>query len=115
NKLSAFQPDAVFYTAHSNERTRAVRRLAIAVQVGHPIPYPELAEIVARSGATAGMSRGEVERRLATVGNDVLAWSFRTMVSAARAMGAVPVWIYVPVVEADDLASPRGLRRLAEE
>lgn len=37
------------------------------------------------------------------------------MVSAARAMGAVPVWIYVPVVEADDLASPRGLRRLAEE
>jgi hypothetical protein len=61
------------------------------------------------------MQRPEVERRLTPVTDDLLSWSFRTMVEVARAGGAIPVWIYVPVVEDLDRGPPEGLDDLAVE
>jgi D-alanyl-lipoteichoic acid acyltransferase DltB (MBOAT superfamily) len=112
--VARFSPDAVLYAAHANEASRMVRRLARAVEAGVPIGYPELAALVERSGARPGMRAAEIERRLYTVEDDLLGWSFRSMVETARAHGAVPVWVYVPVPGEREEASRAQLHRLAE-
>jgi D-alanyl-lipoteichoic acid acyltransferase DltB (MBOAT superfamily) len=108
-----FAPDAVFYTAHANEGSRLVRRLAKAVESGVPIRYPELAAIVQRSGAQAGMRPSDIERRLQNVAEDLLGWSFRSMVQTAREHGAVPIWVYVPVPDEREDQRREELHRLA--
>ncbi|RMF51705.1 MAG: hypothetical protein D6746_17380 [Bacteroidetes bacterium] len=116
-KVFAFDPDAVFYTAHSVEERILLNRISRLVHEGKTFP-DDLAGILEAAGIQPGMKQAEARTRLASVGDDLIRWGYRAIVDACRAQGVIPVWIFVP--RTDDVgpvyeAEVERLRRLAEE
>jgi hypothetical protein len=94
-----FSPDMAVYVAHENENFRIARQLASARVRGMPIPYPDLQALVDRAGMPADVSIEAYETGLDAVGDEILAWCYRSMVEACRANGVRPVWVLLPTLE----------------
>lgn len=95
-KALAFKPDAIIYTGHFDDFE--LRHLAEAVERRVPLPYRELEEIVAKSGATASMKPAEIRRRIYAHEDEVVTFVFERMIETARANGVAPIWAYLPSV-----------------
>lgn len=95
-KVLEFEPDAIMYVAHSGAALRATQHIADVVLAAVPVPYPELEEILAQSGARDGGDSAEIERRLRPYRNEILAWTYRRIVALCRERGVEPVWVYLP-------------------
>jgi hypothetical protein len=108
-------PDVVLHISHNNDFDLG-RRLARYVGSGK-IPFSYLDAAISKSGAKGDMVRSEIERRIKPFASDVIRESYRNFVEETRAMGAVPVWVFIPSTEHYLEPLPDGLilRRLAEE
>jgi hypothetical protein len=95
----AFQPDAFFFMAHQREEDAVVMYLADRISSGADLPYPDLIELVRRTGAVPGVTKAEAERLLQPVRTELLLWTYRHMVEVSRAHGVLPVWIFMPTLE----------------
>ncbi|MBA2245336.1 MAG: hypothetical protein H0W11_10295 [Gemmatimonadetes bacterium] len=118
DKVFEFEPDAIFFVSHRNDAGRVFANLSRMIPSGVAIPDAELAAILERAGVEPEMRRSEIDRRLRPHGDDLLRWSYRRMVHAARQQGAVPVWIMVPLIsETSGKLTPQmeHLQRLASE
>ena len=94
-----FGPDAIFFVATGREQDRSAFYLAEVIRKGIEIPYPELQEIVERSGAECpGMDETTATKPLLPFGGEILAAIYRRIASKAREQGIVPVWIFLPQV-----------------
>lgn len=113
-RVPQFAPDAVHYFAHHNEGSRVAERLWTANRGDKPpIDEPVIADVLDRAGVRRGMSQAEVLSRLEPYNRRIVRHAYDTVVATAREAGAVPVWIYIPVVEgARDVAA---MRRWAAE
>ena len=133
-----FNPDVVILTESPYFRDGIARFLQRAIWEGHPIPYPDLRELLSQKGLypldrtgipvpfaflrrVAGavgidsrMSWGESRSRIQSVSLDVARWSTRRMAADIRARGAVPVMLAIS--PADPLPrDPEALLRVGEE
>ena len=97
-RLPPFGPDAVFYFAQSDQVQRAISKLGWAVYRGESISQPYLEDVIEMAEVAPGMSTHTISRRLQPYGEDMLKWAYRSVVHAAREMGARPVWVYIPWV-----------------
>jgi len=98
-KISSFQPNALFYMAHQREEEAAILYLADRISVKADLPYPDLMELSRTAGAEPGMPKVEAERLLRPIGGDILSWTYRQIVETSRAQGILPVWIFMPTLE----------------
>jgi hypothetical protein len=98
-KAFAFDLDALFLAFHVHSRSHTKNHLTAAIRAGTEIPYPDLAAIVDRSGAVAGMEETEIHRRLEPHLDEILLWGLRALAKACRDRGVTPVWVYVPITE----------------
>jgi hypothetical protein len=96
HKALDFDPDAIFYVAHSIDVEQVVVRLAADARAGVGIPYPRLAEVLARVGVEKGMAQSLAERLLRPFGVELTQWIYQRIVEQARARGIPAVWIYLP-------------------
>lgn len=92
-KALHFNPDAVLYFAHNNDVNFAVRHLAEMIQSGVDIPYPQLNEIVRKSGINRETPQAVSEKNLTTYGTDILSWTYKYFVETSQENGALPVWV----------------------
>jgi hypothetical protein len=125
--IPPFQPDAMFYVVHGIERKRTCRKLVqLALRRKAELSYDYLKDVVVRAKLDARVSDDENLRRLEAFGDELVAWSYRTMVGACRKSSIVPVWILLPTsdranrAEADfaaesPVAEAAGFRVLAIE
>jgi len=116
-KVFDFEPDAVFYTAHSVEERILFNRLSRVIMEGKPLP-PDLEALVKEAGVETGMSQAEARRMLAPYSDALIAWGYRAIVEACRERGVLPVWVFVPRTDDEGeayQAERERLRRLAEE
>ena len=125
--IPAFEPDALFYVAHGIEHKRTCRKLVqLALRRKAELSYDYLKDAVVRAKLDARVSDEENLRRLEPFGDELVAWSYRTMIEACRKAGIVPVWILLPTsdranrAEADfaaesPVAEAAGFRVLAVE
>jgi hypothetical protein len=95
-KALGFEPDALFYVAHSIDVDQVVVRLAAKAHDGVELPYPRLVEALRRAGVEPGTARSVAERRLAPLGAELAQWIYGRIVQEARARGIPAVWIYLP-------------------
>jgi hypothetical protein len=103
----AFRPNALFFMAHQREEEAVVRYLADRVSVGAELPYPGLLELVGQADVQPGATKAEIERRLQPHAGDILAWTYGRIVEVSRAQGVLPVWIFMPTLEAPLQAAER--------
>lgn len=97
-KALRFQPDAVFYVAAGREVSRAADYLVEVVRKRIAIPYAPLAEIVAKAGLTPELDEATALRKLNPYRAELLASTYRLIVSQVRAKGAVPILVFLPQV-----------------
>jgi len=109
-----FAPDAVFYVAHSHDREEVIRRLVELLREGIDPRYPELREIVRRSGIEPAMLELPAQRQLDPYGKEMIAWLYGHLAAACRERGVLPVWIFLPRVTADPEAGIVTLQPIAE-
>jgi hypothetical protein len=116
-KALAFEPNAVIYTSHPREVTNSLRHLVSCVRAGREIPWEHLRELVAKVGATERMPEGEIYRRLAPFGDEIVAWVYRRVAEIAKERGMAPLSIYFPVLQPNenDPAAAAKLMRMARD
>ncbi|MGH7342934.1 MAG: hypothetical protein ACREKH_20810, partial [Candidatus Rokuibacteriota bacterium] len=93
-----FEPNAVLYVATGREVSRAAWYLVEVVEKGIGIPYPFLAEIVAKAGLNPGMDQATALRRVASFHPEILVGVYRHIGEECRKRGIVAVWVFVPQV-----------------
>lgn len=106
-----FHPDIVLSFAHSLEAQRLNGVIARMVQNGVSIDYPEIKNIVQKSGAAQTMSRTEVRNRLQPWNDSLLDWGYRHVAQACAQHHAQVVWVYLPALA--DNPEPSEVKTLA--
>jgi hypothetical protein len=104
--IPKYQPDIVIYTAHNQERLRLLRNLKTLKDRNVETGYPYLQEVLKELPNIS-----ESKQQQAKVFADaVIRWGLETFRNSCEAMGAIPVWVYIPVLshnlnleEKDDL------------
>lgn len=115
-KALAFKPDAIIYTAHFDDFE--LRHLAEAVKRDIGIPYRELGEIVAKSGAAPSMNMSEIRRRLDAYEDEVMDFVYQRMAAIERETSVPIIWVYLPSVKeytAEETAQCLKLAAMAQK
>ena len=98
DKALGFAPNAVLYAAAPRELSRANRYLVEVVNKRIDIPYAPLRDVVAKAGIVPGMEEATALKRLEPFRGEILGFTYRRIVEETRRRGAVPVWIYLPLM-----------------
>lgn len=96
NGFVPFKPDLVVVTVYSTEEVRLLGHLARVVENEIPIPYPDLREVVDRSGARPWMPHPQIRSRLEPYLYDVIEWSFRKLKADCQERGLPLVLLFLP-------------------
>jgi hypothetical protein len=99
-KAFTFKPNALFYVAAAREASSASFYLAEVVSKGIAIPYAQLRDLVRKAGVVESTSEAVASRRLLPFRNEILAWTYQSIVARCRDRNIVPVLIFLPQVEA---------------
>jgi D-alanyl-lipoteichoic acid acyltransferase DltB (MBOAT superfamily) len=85
-RVLRFKPDLVILVYHPNHDPRiASDRLSQSAAAGYPVPYPELADIVRRSGVVAPSDTAGAMRRMKPFGPEIIEWSLNRIAGLTRA------------------------------
>ena len=96
-----FDPDAVYYFAHQDEFQSITRHIAKLVAQGHRFPAARVMDFVSNTGVTRDMPDGLIQGRLGNQLEELLGAVYQTMVEDCRRRNVVPVWIYLPMPDAN--------------
>ncbi len=86
--------------AHQQEEDSVVRYLVNRISAGADLPYPDLMELVGRAEIEPEATNVEMERLLKPLAPEILEWTYRRIAETSRAHGILPVWIFMPTLEA---------------
>jgi hypothetical protein len=92
-----FNPDLVLFVAHYADTDRVRDSLCIAVQRRIPIPYEFLRQTLHNARVEERTPRFLANQRLAPYEQALVAWSYKKIVEECRSMGALPVYIFLPL------------------
>lgn len=91
-----YQPNAVMYTAHTNERLRFLGFLTTSIRSGTNLKYPFINEVKAVSGVKQSMSKAEIQERLEPFMDAMILWCYSEIAATARKHNAMPIWVFLP-------------------
>lgn len=92
----AWSPDGVFYAAHRRELDWIVAHLVSAVRADLELPYEFLGHYARLANIAPGMNEALARSRVAPHALALTDSVYRRIVTASRAAGAHPYWIFVP-------------------
>jgi hypothetical protein len=98
DKAIEFNPSAFFYVATGREASRVAAQLAGAAAGKVPLPFDYLGELLQKAGLPPGTPESVATRRLMPFRDELLAWTYRSIVSRAHQRNIVPVLIFLPQV-----------------
>src|SRR5207244_13645767 len=96
DRVRRFSPDVVLFVGHMSDLD-ALNHLA-AVGDSIAIPYDSMRAIVSRAGIRSGFTFRQRQRALQPYRQPIVSWSYQHIADATRQMGAIPAWVYVPVM-----------------
>jgi hypothetical protein len=101
--IPEFTPNAVIYVVHPGEEVRLVERFRLALEQGAVLDprYDYLTEVLEETGARVGLPSTEFRRRLKPRGQELLRWAYDREVEAIRSQGAVPVFVFLPLIDSE--------------
>jgi D-alanyl-lipoteichoic acid acyltransferase DltB (MBOAT superfamily) len=95
-KVLSFDPDIVFYVAHTSDQVMALHHLAKAATRETEIPYDYLRQVVHEAGIEGERNIAVASRGLQPYGNDIMSWTYRRTVELCHQHAIVPVFIFLP-------------------
>jgi hypothetical protein len=94
-RVKTFSPDIVLFVAHLEDLDSTNKRLRRGLRRG-PIPFPFVNNVLAQSRVDALTLDGLAERRLRPFEPTLVRWAYKELADDARAMGALPLYFFVP-------------------
>lgn len=98
-KIFAFEPDLVFFIAHSTEDRRLRMHLTRLIQEEKPIPYRPLRQLLEQTDLSPDDARTDIHQRLSPHMDEIIQWSFVEIAAACQERGITPVWLFVPTTD----------------
>lgn len=99
DKVWRFEPNAVFYVAHANDRVDILRRLGEMIREGTDLRYDVLRDVARRADVDRKTKPAVGMARLAPFGDELLAWVYGRVTEECRRHGARAVWVFLPRVQ----------------
>jgi len=96
NKVPDFDPDALFYVAHTLDEENLCNRTVLAVQDGAEIPFDYIAQILREAGINREMAWHEAMQRLRPYGDEINRWALGQIIEECRRRDILPVCILLP-------------------
>jgi hypothetical protein len=97
-KALAFEPDMTIFLGHVSDRDRTSRQFTRMIQRGVVPAGSYLTELERRSGIGPDTRPTEARRRIRPYEAELLEWVYRQFVTASKARGAMPVFVYMETV-----------------
>lgn len=100
NSVLSFEPDAVFFVAHTSDKDLNLWVLAELSKNKIDIPYPYLQEVLQQANLTEindSLTVDNRRRRLAPYEDEISTWAHKQMVDICRKHNILPVWIFLPM------------------
>jgi len=98
-KALEFDPDVVFFVAHSADPAWTIRHLGKVFLNDIEIPYPYLQAIVDEGRLNKKLRPRQTERRLKRQARPALDWVYSRIVERCRERGVRPIWIFMPKIK----------------
>lgn len=115
-KVPPFSPDVVLVVGHSIDAPWITDHLLHALATPDSIPYPPLRALLDELSLGARTLPLWARSRLAPHETELLAWTYREMVSRSRALGALPVYVFLGLpLEVGSPEQIAGIQELARE
>jgi len=99
DKAFEFKPNVLFYVATGREASRAASQLAEAASSGMSLPFQYLEETLQKAGVPPRTPQAAARRRLMPFRNELLAWTYQSIVKQTRERNILPVLVFLPQVE----------------
>lgn len=107
------KPDVLLYAAHANETHRILYNIYKAYATGRDLRYPYLKDLMKQNGLKRAMRETEFMATLQPMGDSIARQGYRILHEMATTAGALPVWMYVPTLEDNEI--PGEAERLEAE
>ncbi|MEP0843503.1 MAG: SGNH/GDSL hydrolase family protein [Phycisphaerae bacterium] len=91
-----FQPDIVLFVAYSLDYPWVAREICTLAKTKIPIPEPYLRQVMAEAGIDEHTNTVVGAARLMPRAPEILSWAYRRLVEECRAIGALPVGVFMP-------------------
>lgn len=114
-KVPAFDPDMIFFIAHSTEYRRLRLNLRRIIRERQPVRYPYVRERLAQTGLTPEAADLDVEQQLAPHLNSILRWGIEEVASVFEERGIPLAFVLIPTSEEVDGADEERVARLARD
>lgn len=101
-KIFAFEPDLVFFIAHSTENRRLRTHLTRLIQEEKPATYRPLRRLIEQTDLSPEDARTDIHQRLSPYLDEIIRWSFNEIAAACQKQGVAPVWLFVPTTDETD-------------
>lgn len=102
DRVFEFAPDYIIYFEHSDRVRGMMPDLVRAIQNGSALRYDFVREAVRAAGVDPTMDEGQISRKLAPYGEDLLTAIYTRYAEVTKARGVGAFWIFLPRVEGDD-------------
>ena len=106
-RVRGFHPDLVLFVGHSIDIAWTSRDLPRVVRQRIPLPEPYLQQIVRAARLGPRTHPALAAERLRPFQADLVRWSYRAILDECRRMGALPVYVFLPMPE-ERRPGPRG-------
>jgi hypothetical protein len=113
-RARAFEPDFVLVIGHTMDSAFVNYSLRRAVLSGHAVTEPYLLNTLREARIVPRLRDGLAEKRLRPFESALTTWAYGRLAAEARAMGAVPIYAFVPIPNRDLPLTPARLRKIAE-
>jgi D-alanyl-lipoteichoic acid acyltransferase DltB (MBOAT superfamily) len=100
SKVAQFKPDVVVYFQIEEDERFILRNLSMAIRAKIDIPHDFVKQIVDELHLTAASSDEEIRQSLTPHANRILAWAETRFIERIGELGAQPVCIMLPRVQA---------------
>lgn len=94
-RVFQYEPDAVIYFAHTDERGKVVKDFTTIIKKKLPLKYPFLEGIVEKAGIKPYMSVMQIRDLLTPYADTIMKWGYQEIYNACKQHNVVPVWAYM--------------------
>jgi D-alanyl-lipoteichoic acid acyltransferase DltB (MBOAT superfamily) len=102
-RVAQFRPDALIYTAHSNEQYRVIHSLQRAFAGRRNLVYPFLEDQIQATGLDRFANEAEFLDALAPRQLEITQWGYQQILEFCRQQGAVPIWVFLPSIDDNEV------------
>jgi D-alanyl-lipoteichoic acid acyltransferase DltB (MBOAT superfamily) len=95
-KVFNFEPDALIYVAHTDEKRRLLGFFANLIQNETDLKYPFLKKIKTLSKVNQTMSKVEIKDRLSPFIDSIIQWGYLQIANSSKKNNSKPIWLFLP-------------------